>query len=460
MSFRNTFFPALVLTVNFLVAGCSTAVTKATIASSANPQDEIAKLERDLSAAVSENIDVLAQSDFNQSVSWLKEAKSDLANKASQEETLDDLRKGRGYLNQAYTVSEHRAAQAPTLFAARQAALKAGAQQHPELQKELNALNSEVSSKADQLDGVSSDKLAKLQERYTNLERKALILTQLGVAQAALTGAIDDGAAKRAPLTLKKSELSIRNAQSMISANVRNADGYQAAVTEANRDSAMLTEVMTTLKQNGQSMNESAAVKMVDQDKLIARMKANQSATTSHQAVVAAEQKETNRALSVDLAEKNRDLDNANAKVEIQRVIEQARAQFRSDEAEAFQQGDKLLIRMKNVNFASGKSDLPGASLAGLAKVSEIAKSLKASEIAVEGHTDSVGSSAQNKLISESRASAVASYFRSNGFKNIEVQSTGFGFTKPIATNKSKEGRAQNRRVDIIITPDTGSAAQ
>ena len=83
---------------------------------------------------------------------------------------------------------------------------------------------------------------------------------------------------------------------------------------------------------------------------------------------------------------------------------------------------------------------------------------MKATEIKVEGHTDSLGSAVQNKTISEQRAQAVASYFKSNGFKNIEVQSTGFGFDKPIATNKSKEGRAQNRRVDIIITPENATA--
>ena len=81
---------------------------------------------------------------------------------------------------------------------------------------------------------------------------------------------------------------------------------------------------------------------------------------------------------------------------------------------------------------------------------------MNASEMKIEGHTDSVGSESQNKIISEKRASAVASYFKSNGFK--EVTSEGYGFQKPIATNKSNEGRAQNRRVDIIITPDNSTA--
>ncbi len=116
-------------------------------------------------------------------------------------------------------------------------------------------------------------------------------------------------------------------------------------------------------------------------------------------------------------------------------------------------QGENLVIRLKKVNFASGQADLPQSSLAVLAKVSTVAKSLRASEIKVEGHTDSSGTQSQNQTISEQRAGAVASYFKSNGFNDIDVQSVGYGFAKPIATNKSKEGRAQNRRVDIVITP-------
>ena len=72
-----------------------------------------------------------------------------------------------------------------------------------------------------------------------------------------------------------------------------------------------------------------------------------------------------------------------------------------------------------------------------LAKVLEVAKTLKASQINIEGHTDSTGTEKQNKSISEERASAVATYFKTNGFKDIDVKSEGFGFKKPIATNKS-----------------------
>jgi OOP family OmpA-OmpF porin len=455
---RNKVILSCLFSLSLLaIAACSSNVKKADISNSANPQDEIARLDADITAAILKNIDVLAPSEFKNAVKWQDEAKSDLAKKEKQEEILDDVRKGRGYLEKAHAISENQEAKAPGLFEARQAALKAGAAKYPELEGDWKDLDSDVSSKSDNLEKISTDKLAKLQDRYVGLERSAVILSQLGNSQAMLNGARKDGAIKRAPNTFKKSELSLKNAESVISTNVRNPQGFSVAVAEANEDASLLTDVMTTIKQNGKALSEASALKMVSQNRQINNLKTDLSITASAGAATETALQNKNQKLTSELASKEHDLSSAKAKVEIQRVIEKARSQFASDEAEAFQQGDNLLIRMKNVNFASGRSDLPGASLASLAKVSEVAKSLNASEIKVEGHTDSLGSEAQNQTISEQRASAVASYFKSNGFKNIDVQSAGYGFAKPIATNKSKAGRAQNRRVDIIITPETST---
>ena len=319
-----------------------------------------------------------------------------------------------------------------------------------------------------------------------------MVLTQLATPQAIVNGARKDGATRRAPMTLKKAEVSLKNAEGVISTNVRNPTGFESAVTQAKADAVMLSEVMTTIMQNGKSLPEGTAVNLVMQNRQIKKLKTTLIASERAAAESAAAEAlllEKNKQLSTDLTTKDGDLaatkkdlsavnDNLNttkkdlsvantdlssatkelssaqASVEVQRAIETARQQFSADEAEAYQQGNSLLIRLKKVNFASGQAQLPGASLPVLAKVSEVAKQLKASGIKVEGHTDSTGTAEKNKTISEERAQAVATYFKSNGFQNIDVQASGYGFQKPIATNKSKEGRALNRRVDIIITPE------
>lgn len=427
---------------------CSSNVKKADIPTTANPQSEINRLEADIQKSINKNIDVLAASEFKDSVKWKEEAKSDLASGESQEEILNDLRTARGFLEKAYRVSENREAKAPGLFQARQAALQAGAQRHPELRSDLADVDSEVSNKADRLVNTSADQLALLQNRYMDLERRAVVLTKLGKSQAMLNGAQKDRAEKLAPTTFKKSELSLNNAEALISANVRSPEGYSAAVTQANADAELLFEVMKAIKQNNGNITEGAALRLVSQNRQIKNLKTELATTETTL-------QDENQQLATELSTSNRDLSAADKAVGIQQALEKARSQFSPDEAEAYQQGENLVIRMKKMKFASGRSDLPASSLPSLAKVLEVAKELNAESITVEGHTDSTGARALNQTISEERAGAVASYFKTSGLEDIDVQSSGFGFEKPISTNKSKEGRAQNRRVDIIITPAT-----
>ncbi|MGZ5279915.1 MAG: OmpA family protein [Pseudobdellovibrionaceae bacterium] len=451
--------------ISLLFISCSSNVKKADIPSTANPQEEITKLDQDLNLAVNKNIDVLAASDFQDAAKWLTEAKADLSSKQNQEEVLDDVRKGRGFLEKAYATSENRNEKAPGLFESRQMALKAGAGKYSELRSDLQDLDKDVSSKAAILLKTDADTISKLQERYVDLEKRATILTQLGDAQAKFNGSKKDGASKMAPLTFKKTELSLKNAESVIASNTRNPQGYKDAVATATTNVTLLNEVMITIQQNGKNLSETAALKMVAQSgKIKALNKDLSNSNAAGQATQAAMQ-EKNQFLANELEDKDQqledkkqDLSSANANIEIQRVMETARTQFSPDEAEAYQQGGSLLIRLKQVNFASGRSEIPESSFAVLDKVSNVAKSMNASAIKVEGHTDSVGNETVNKSISEKRAGVVANYFKSYGFN--DVKSEGYGFQKPIATNKSKEGRALNRRVDIIITPETSTATK
>lgn len=447
---------ALGLSLSFAVlVSCSSGVQKADIPTSADPREEVSKLENDIGTAITKNIDVLAADEFKKSRSSLNKAKSAMSDGKSQSNVLDTLRTGRGHLQAAYAKSAGREQKAEGLFAARQMTLNAGANTHPALQSDLNELDSDVAAKASDLSEVSADKIAALQQRYVELEKRSVAATQLGRSQAMVNGAKKDDAEDKAPISFKKAELSLKTAESMISTNVRNPSGYAASVAKANKDALQLANVMMIIQQNGKNLKESVAIKMVAQNKAISGLSSDLSNEIASGAAEQSAMQAKNDSLSTDIAAQGKQLQNATGKVRIQRALEQARSKFSPSEAEAYQQGENLVVRLKQVNFASGRSDLPANALPLLAKVSEVAKSLNASTIRVEGHTDSVGAAAQNQTISQDRASAVASYFKTNGFSEATVASEGFGFQKPIATNKSKEGRAQNRRVDVIITPDT-----
>lgn len=102
------------------------------------------------------------------------------------------------------------------------------------------------------------------------------------------------------------------------------------------------------------------------------------------------------------------------------------------------------------INFDTGKWDLKAD---GKATVAEIAKMLKAApglRIGIEGHTDNVGQAAANKTLSEKRAQSVMAAVVAAGIDARRLSAAGFGQEKPVADNRSEEGRGKNRRVELV----------
>jgi outer membrane protein OmpA-like peptidoglycan-associated protein len=113
-----------------------------------------------------------------------------------------------------------------------------------------------------------------------------------------------------------------------------------------------------------------------------------------------------------------------------------------------------------SVLFASNHADLlPTAQV----KLNEVALALTRqdaeSKIVVEGHTDSQGQPEYNQDLSQRRAQSVRDYLVSRGIAADRVTAQGFGLTRPIADNASAEGRANNRRVEIVVQPGGATAA-
>ena len=73
-------------------------------------------------------------------------------------------------------------------------------------------------------------------------------------------------------------------------------------------------------------------------------------------------------------------------------------------------------------------------------------------EVAIYGHTDAVGSDNDNLSLSESRARSVKDYLVLSGISTSRLAFKGFGESRPVSTNDTKEGKAQNRRTEFVIT--------
>ena len=108
-------------------------------------------------------------------------------------------------------------------------------------------------------------------------------------------------------------------------------------------------------------------------------------------------------------------------------------------------------ITMKNVFFETDKADLLAASSAELDRVVQLLKDHPELKLEIAGHTDSTGSETHNNQLAKNRAEAVVAYLTSHGIAVERLSAVGYGSSKPIATNATEEGRAQNRRVEFIV---------
>jgi chemotaxis protein MotB len=121
----------------------------------------------------------------------------------------------------------------------------------------------------------------------------------------------------------------------------------------------------------------------------------------------------------------------------------------------------RLTVNMVDrILFASGSADIKQAGLAVLQRVADIVKDIENKNIQVEGHTDNVAISSRlkekffsNWELSAARAATVVRFLRDANIPGERLSAVGFGPFKPVADNKTAEGRAQNRRIQIVLVP-------
>ncbi|MET6989414.1 OmpA family protein [Sediminicola arcticus] len=111
----------------------------------------------------------------------------------------------------------------------------------------------------------------------------------------------------------------------------------------------------------------------------------------------------------------------------------------------------KLNDYARTILFDTGKSSIQAASTSVMVDIILILKEFPNSKFTVEGHTDSVGSNSLNQKLSEERANAVREFLVKEGIGADRLNAIGYGEDKPLATNNTKAGRTQNRRVEINL---------
>jgi outer membrane protein OmpA-like peptidoglycan-associated protein len=112
---------------------------------------------------------------------------------------------------------------------------------------------------------------------------------------------------------------------------------------------------------------------------------------------------------------------------------------------------EKGSVAVHGILFDTGKSTIKPESASALKPIGDLLKSDAALKLEIQGHTDNVGAKAANLKLSQDRAAAVKEYLVKNfGIAADRLTSVGFGDTKPVADNASEQGRAENRRVELV----------
>lgn len=453
----------LTITAALFIGACASKIKPADISATANPTAEVDSLAADLQTARTQRVDVLAPESFRSAENKLEDAKEKRAKGKKGEKIIEDVRYGRAFLNRATNAATRSQKELTDVMKAREQAISGGAEQHP---KELQSLDKDLKKYTVRIEeGKQIDRsdLTELQTEYLDLELKSIKTSKLSEAKNTLENAEKDGAKKWVPKVHQEAVEKLHVAEQAIETDRHNQAKVNqtslAAVESARRTMTLLKMAKESDKRSPEQIAQDIEIRnaqLIQQGAMTAaaqsQVKSTAAQLSSKEQQLASER--TRMGAQLTATEKERA--ELAKRDQFNKVFESARAEFGKDEADVYRQGDNMIIRLKSMKFSPGRSDLPSASMPVLNKVKGVIGQLETEDIMVEGHTDSTGTAELNKRLSSERAAAVAEYFKAEKAAGT-IESAGFGYEKPIASNKSKAGREMNRRVDIVVKPSTAA---
>ncbi len=421
-----------------LIAGCSSTPSQVEqLSSTANPTAEIQKTEKMLKEARDNQVNVLSPEKFSNAEKSLKEAIARKEKNRSPEEILKHVSYSRAWLKEAETTSEIAQTSMKDISAAREGALNAEAPKY--FKKDWDRANDDLKKITHSIEKgnlkPSDKKGSELIEAFRDLERNSIAKKHLGVAKDNLDTAVRAKADKNAPKTYKRALAKYEATEKYISANPKSLAEIEAMSKDATLESRRLLDVSAKVNAGN---SEDLVLRSMQQERQISNLQ-NEYSTTESKLEAARKQAAT---IKTELSKKE----------ELDEQVLSIRSKFRPNEAEVFVQNGNIVIRLKGVQFASASTRLTPTSQALLSRVDAAITGLNPAKIMVEGHTDSVGRPDANLLLSEARAKSVENYLSTRGtLERVSMEVIGRGAEEPISDNNTASGRAQNRRIDLVI---------
>lgn len=401
-----------------------------------NSTDEIDNLKAQIEAARTEQTPVLAPKLFHQAIEAREEAEKRRAENRDPEKILDSVARGRAYLKKANEITNVAKAGMESVLKARGDALTAKANEleksdFAEAEEELTSVTQRIEK--GRLD-LSADDKADLEKNYREVELKAILRGNIGEAEKNIETAKNEGAKRHSPHILTSAQEKYDEAKKVIEKDRYNTEAIAPASALANKEASTLLIITRQAKVTAEKSPEELAMEKHQAELQLQSLQSQ----SSQQQAVAQSQGETLRSLQ--------------GQASIDNKVAEVRKQFQPDEADVLKDGNNVVIRLKKVAFKSNQSALGTQQVEVLAKLKTALDTFDAKKVVVEGHTDSVGAKQKNMTLSEERAKLVEHYLEANGaIDPAKIEAVGYGYDKPLATNKTSAGRAQNRRVDVVI---------
>jgi OmpA-OmpF porin, OOP family len=445
MKFKNIFNLVIMVIITVSLLNCST-IPMHQYPADVNVQAEIDKMDEQLKMAQQDQLNVFAPRSFVGGIRSLEDSRKALEKNRDRKTILTYLGRARAYTDMVYKRGERAKKALQDVADARANAIAAGAMYISK--DELELMDADLTDFTERLYSRSEmdirpKDIARLQSSFLDLELRTIKRDKLGVAYNFIKSATAAGARNVAPDTLVKAQEKLYTAEKAIESDRHSESSYGPVVRSAIEKARDLFKITLTANNAKKMTPEQIALEINAQEKIIEKSTVRSRALlekTSFQKSYIEEITEANHDLAGDLS--------------FQTKLREIETRFPKTEAEVYRQGRNVVIRLKSIQFATSRADLPPASLATLSKVNDVIRDLDAQRITIEGHTDSIGGKEKNVALSQRRADSVGKYFISrNTLDPEQVKSVGRGYSSPLTTDKTKEGRAQNRRVDIIIEP-------
>jgi len=437
------------------------------------------------------NAALLSPQNFDEAIKFYQDADRDLQKGKNLEEIRKKLRASVAYFTKAIEATKLAEVSLANSIKARGDAQQAGAGEFStKMWNEAESKFNEATRRLEGGDLASAKKRAgEAETLYRKAELEAIKTNYLNDTWALLKKADEQNVKKFAPNTLKQAHELIANSEKELNENRYDTDVARSLARQAKYEaqhSIYLSQVIRDLRDNKDKMEdyllsvEKPLARIAETMDIVGSFESGFDRTTNEIVKQIKQLQNNNEKLTQNLAERDNQVEMLNSRVaELQQKLggiekeksaltkqmeaqQRVREQFAAvekifdvAEANVLRKGNDIIVRLIGLTFPVGKATIEAENFSLLTKVQQAINMFPECTITIEGHTDSHGSDESNLALSQQRAEAVSQYLLANmAIEPSRLTAVGYGESKPIANNETKEGRAKNRRIEVIIHPN------